>query len=549
MLQKLLPISLLFLITNVILAQNTVGTTLNTSGSLEGYTLITPTVNTLPSSTYLIDNCGKIVNEWASNYKGQGSDTIMEDGSLFRGSFDNQSTLSYPGNNGRLEQFDWDGNLLWGYTYSATDYSFHHDYHILANGNILMLVAERKTLAEAIQAGRDPATIADSELYTEKVIEIQPIGTNSATVVWEWDLWDHLIQDFDNTKDNFGVVTDHPRALNVNYVGLSNNIGDWTHTNAIDYHEDFDQIVISSRYMGEFYIIDHSTTTAEAATDTGGNSGLGGSFLYRWGNPQAYDRGTSADQVFYGQHTVHWIPDGMPNAGKIMVFNNGFTQNASSVEFVEPPVDGLGNYTLTAGQAFGPSNAIIRYQEPTPTDFYAPFLSGAYQLSNGNILVDNGPVGELKELDATNQVVWSYVSPVIIPGTILSQGDVAPGINARFFRARRYEASYAGFSGRDLTPGVEIEQNPIPGNCALLSISDIGNQSKITLFPNPVRDVLYITNHNDIEQIEVSDISGKSILSIAKPTNEINTSSLQSGLYLVKISSAKGLSTVKIIKH
>ena len=77
-----------------------------------------------------------------------------------------------------------------------------------------------------------------------------------------------------------------------------------------------DQILISSRILHEFWVIDHSTTTEEAASHSGGNSGRGGDILYRWGNPAAYGRGDVFDRRMYGQHDVHWIPSGMPDEGK-----------------------------------------------------------------------------------------------------------------------------------------------------------------------------------------------------------------------------------------
>jgi len=74
-------------------------------------------------------------------------------------------------------------------------------------------------------------------------------------------------------------------------------VGDWTHVNAVDYNTDLDQIIVTSRHLGELYIIDHSTTTNEAAGHTRGNSNLGGDLLWRWGNPQVYRQ--IEDQNYY----------------------------------------------------------------------------------------------------------------------------------------------------------------------------------------------------------------------------------------------------------
>src|SRR6185436_19708801 len=109
-----------------------------------------------------------------------------------------------------------------------------------------------------------------------------------ATVVWEWHLWDHLVQDFDATKDNYAPVGSHPELVDVNFTGGGMAGADWTHVNAIAYHEGFDQLVLSAHNQSEVWVIDHSTTTAEAASHSGGRSGRGGDLLYRWGNPEAY---------------------------------------------------------------------------------------------------------------------------------------------------------------------------------------------------------------------------------------------------------------------
>ena len=531
-------------------AQNTVGTVLNTAESFHGFTLITPNSNPIPNITYLINNCGEIINTWSSNFKGQGADLLMEDGSLFRASFDNNSTLNLPGNTGRLEHYDWDGNLIWGFTFSDTDFSFHHDYYPLPNGNVLMIVAERMSNAQAILAGRNPANLLDGELYTEKIIEFQPVGTDDATIVWEWNIWDHLIQDFDNLVDNFGTIEDNPQLLDINFLGAGDGSANWLHGNAMHYNEALDQIIFNSRLMGEFYIIDHSTTTAEAAGHTGGTSGFGGDFLYRWGNPQAYNLGAPADQKLFGQHSVHWIEQGFPDAGDIMIFNNGLNRGFTTIEILTlPPADPNGVYNYTPGTSYEPENAFLRYQDPTnPTDFFAGFLSSAYQLENGNVLIDNGPIGQLFEVNMANEKVWEYISPVLIDGTILSQGDPPGNINSRFFRGRRYAPDYAAFDGRDLTPGAPIEANPIPENCELLSVADNELISNVLIYPVPANDILNIEISSEKFQTEVYNLLGQ-IVSLSESERQIDVSTLKTGLYILKIKVNGRSKITKFIKR
>ena len=58
-------------------------------------------------------------------------------------------------------------------------------------------------------------------------------------------------------------------------AGRPNTNADWTHFNAVDYNPELDQIVISVHAFSEIWIIDHSTTTAEAAGHKGGRAARG----------------------------------------------------------------------------------------------------------------------------------------------------------------------------------------------------------------------------------------------------------------------------------
>jgi len=548
-----LLLMLLCFVSNISIAQNTVGTLLNTTDSEEGYTLFTPFTNNAPFNTYLINNCGETVNTWASDFPGQGSDRIQEDGTLFRGANDNQSNLSYFGNNGRLEHFDWDGNLIWGFTYSQTNFSFHHDYTVLPNGNVLLLVVERRSLDQAIAAGRDPNSLLQDELYTEKIVEIEPTGINGGNVVWEWDFFDHLIQDFDATQDNFGVVANHPELLDINYTNIDNfdgtNNADWIHTNAIDYNETLDQIVISGRGTSEFYIIDHSTTTAEAATSSGGNSGKGGDFLYRWGNPQAYDRGTPDQQQLFGQHTVHWIPDGFPNEGNFMTFNNGFGRGYSSIEIIEQPTpDSDGNYPI-GSDAFLPNSPNTVYDDQgNPGAFNSPFVSSAYMLEGGNIIIDSGNQGRIFEVNTNGDIVWEYLNPVSINNGVSTQGGDPPvGNDSRVFRARRYPIDYIGFNGFDVAPDGYVELDPVPANCELLSVEDFESAITLSASPNPVSNILEIQSRLPIEYYKLYDLSGKLLLQGIE--SKIDLSKMSDGLYILEATIDSQSIVKKIVKH
>ena len=199
-------------------------------------------------------------------------------------------------------------------------------------------------------------------------------------------------------------MADHPERIDINFGGdtLDNLFGrtkgkgmggkaafgvpegDWTHFNSLAYNADLDQVMISVHGFSEFWIIDHSTTKAEAAGHEGGKYGKGGDLLYRWGNPQAYRAGKATDQQLFGQHNAHWIPKGLPGAGHVLVFNNGLGRkdgNYSSVDEIVLPVDAKGHYPLKAGTAFGPDKALWVYTAPNKSDFYAGIISGAQRLA------------------------------------------------------------------------------------------------------------------------------------------------------------------------
>jgi len=348
------------------------------------------------TSAYLVDTNGVVYHTWSfsSNAKTGYSTYMMPGGTLVRTVGRQGNQLNGGGMTGQVQKVDWNGTVTWDYVHSSSTYCLHHDICPMANGNVLMISYEVKTAAQATQAGCSQSII----IWAEKIIEVQPTGANTGTIVWEWHVWDHLCQNYNSLKDNYvASIVEHPELININY----NIQKDWMHMNGIDYNEALDQITFSSHNLNELYVIDHSTTTAEAAGHTGGNSGKGGDILYRWGNPAVYS--ASGSNIFHVVHDAHWIPQDCPNAGYLVGFNNnGISNNQSCVDLISPPYDGY-NYSITPGSAYLPTTYNYRHA----CSGHSNNESNSQQLPNGNMLICIAQSGYIYEIDPNGNTLWS----------------------------------------------------------------------------------------------------------------------------------------------
>ena len=423
-----------------------------------GYTLFAPKHHTL---IYLMDNQGRAVHSWKSQYEPGQSVYLLPSGHLLHCCFTKNRGFTGGGEGGRLEEFDWEGNLVWEFDYSSDHYLSHHDVKPLPNGNVLVLVVEKKSYEDCLAAGFNPQMLRDRQLFPEFFIEVQPTGPKGGKIVWQWHVWDHLIQHNDRTKANYGDVAAHPELVDVNCNGRGAPAF-WNHGNSIAYNAQLDQIMLSARGCNEIWVVDHCTTTEEAAGHAGGKRGKGGDLLYRWGNPAAYQRGSADDRQLFQQHDAQWIPEEYPGAGHILIFNNGMDRGYSTIEEIVAPMDDRGNYVLPSQGGYGPAKPVWRYQAENPEDFYSSEISGAQRLPNGNTLICAGVKGTFFEVTPAGETVWQYVNPVVHNG-ILAQGEKS-GLDHRghnwnaVVKIHRYEADYPGLVGKDLTAIGPIEQ-------------------------------------------------------------------------------------------
>jgi len=403
---------------------------INNLNEEQWYTLFAPQSS---FTTYLINYKKEVVHTWESDYIPGHSAYLLENGNLLRTAFLGAHPVFLSGGmGGGIQEIDCNGTVIWDFKYSGDAYLSHHDVKRLSNGNTLMIAWELKNRTEVVSAGRNPDLIPMLGIWPDHVIEVAPTGPTSGDIVWEWHVWDHLIQDFDPSQENYGVVGDHPELIDINFGKVAS---DWNHINSIDYNEEFDQILLSVHNFNEIWVIDHSTTTEEAAGHSGGYSGKGGDILYRWGNPVAYRAGTKDDQKFFGQHDARWIDTGCLGEGNILVFNNGLGRpgsSYSSVDEIISPVDTNGNYSLETGSAYDPEEPIWIYTAENPPDFYAYMISGAQRLSNGNTVICDGKKGVFFEVTYEKKTVWEYTNPY--PNQLLNT----------VFKIETYPSNYSG---------------------------------------------------------------------------------------------------------
>lgn len=528
------------------LAQQTTGLFQYDWQAQDGFTLFAPLL--AGHNQYLLNNCGEVVHSWNSPLTAPANSMyLLEDGNMMypaRADSASSNPINGGGAGERIILKDWDGNVLWDYIYYDDLHRLHHDIEPMPNGNVLAIAWVSVDSADCVAAGRDPELISQGVLWSERIIEVEPTGPTTGNIVWQWDLMDHLVQDFDATKDNYGVVQDHPELLDMNYINTflpDPARNDWIHLNSIDYNADLDQIVLSSQVLSEIWIIDHSTTTNEASGHTGGNYGRGGDFLYRYGNPQVYDRGTENDQILWRQHDANWIPEGYENGGAIMIYNNGLDRipGFSEVDVILPPQSTPGVYEISAGQPFGPSSKEWTYHAPDSVSFNSYFISGARRLPNGNTIICEGESGHFFEVNLQGEVVWDYVNPEAQWSILSSTEEIPLGGGGSFhsnmvFRAERYTADYPAFVGKDLGTGVQLEANPILASCIVGVESFAGNQ--FSVYPNPTTGSVTLETLTGAV-VSIFTIDGRLISSrrVMSDKEVLDMSRNSKGMYVLRI--------------
>ena len=255
-----------------------------------------------------------------------------------------------------------------GYNWSAM--AIHHDFALLPNGHIILLVNLSENFTDL------PGYPGTTAVTGDALVDID----QNWNPVWVWNSFDHL------------DVNRHPRGL-----------PDWTHGNAVIYSKDDGNLLFSSRHQSWIIKIDYE--------DGRGN----GDILWKFGyqGDFALDSGAPAAWT-YGQHGIRFLSPNTAGIFTLGMFDNGYVR----------VLDDTGSLCGTTGQPACYSRVpLFQIDEATHSahviweDFPLPFsaaLGSMELLANGDVEFDEGflpanpfdaHVLEVTQ-EATPQTVW-----------------------------------------------------------------------------------------------------------------------------------------------
>jgi hypothetical protein len=236
---------------------------------------------------------------------------------------------------GPFAVFDWTGRQVLNFDPRDRKQFLHHDFTHLASGNWLLLVRDERAMVDLL-------------------LEIDRQGRE----IWRWDPRDFIADDFSRSVMPFDV----------------------THVNSVEEippnrwfdagHEAFrpGNILISARNLNALYVIEKST----------------GKVVWR------YEEGLDY------QHEARMVPVGLPGAGHITFFNNGyynrFAYRRSSVVELDPVE----------------RRVVRRYHSD---DFFSSVAGAEQVLPNGNLLVTSTESGRAFEVTRPGRIVWQWAPP------------------------------------------------------------------------------------------------------------------------------------------
>jgi hypothetical protein len=372
-----------------------------------GYTIIDTHES---QGAVLLDMNGNVVRHWTEIDAVPGPFRILPGGYIMGG-----TTRRDPHQEAvALRQLDFDGREVWRFDHTeevrlATGETVwaarqHHDWQ--REGSAVgyyapgaePLIDRGRTLILAHKNVARP-DISDKRLEDDYILEVSWNGE----VLWDWLASDHV--------EEFGFSEDARNAIHRSVAwSEARQSADWLHINSASWvgpnrwydggDERFhpDNIIVSMRAANIIAII-----------------GRDGRVVWRMGPDYRQSEPLAKLGQIIGQHHPHIIPEGLPGAGNLLVFDNGGAAGYGSANPAAPNgVDSVRrDYSRVLELNPVTFEKIWEYSigGTERFQFFSHYVSSAQRLPNGNTLITEGAHGRVFELTPEREIVWEYVSP------------------------------------------------------------------------------------------------------------------------------------------
>lgn len=334
--------------------------------------------------TILLDDQGKELLVWKSQDSNAGGARLLKDRCLLHVvNRPLQRTFRKAMIGGGLEILDAESRPIWRFWNATSEHASCGDALMLPNGNVLTMTMEWKSKEDVVKAGRDASLVDDNGMLIPGLMEVKPNGPTAGIPVWKWSLWNHLYQQAHPALANYSFPKSKEGCVDIN-LGQQKRRG-WIQPMEIDYNEK-EQLILVTFQNRQAWVIDHSTTTAEAATDKGGKSGKGGRLL------QKLAFSATPDQKSVPVMSAWWEAD---SSIGVLRPNSTFAQMSnprSGAAYQVASLAGAGDRQITFPAKDGKQINV----------------RNARFLTDGSLVMTSGFPGQIVRLSKSGEIQWRY---------------------------------------------------------------------------------------------------------------------------------------------
>lgn len=383
-----------------------------------GYTLFTAK----GKGVVLVNMNGKVVHSWRNVL---GMPSRMLPGGYLLGSLDIRDRAFAFQDMTDVSLIDWDGRVKWSFTHNQQVVDGekekrwvarqHHDYQVAGNPvGYWVPGMESSTDFDTMlilthNDVRRPK-ISPQLLLEDRLIEIDRAGN----ITWEWCMLDHFDEfGFDETARNAIFRNPNTRESgpegegDVFHVNCSSYLGPNKWYDAGDERFNPYNIIMSSREASFLFIVDHET----------------GKVVWQVGPSFDATHPLRIMGTIIGPHCTHMIPQGLPGAGNILLYDNGGWGHYGAPSQISKTGMKVARRDSSRVLEFDPCTLEVIWECRGDTVeggsgipfrghfFYSPLTSNAQRLPNGNTFVCEGATNRLMEFTPEGNLVWEYLYP------------------------------------------------------------------------------------------------------------------------------------------